>query len=124
LDSWRKFRNSKIPIRGLGTQTAALAFGGDDGSFTGATEEYNGATWASNPTGLNTARYGLVGAGIQTAALGFGGVSSGPTITGATEEYNGTTWASNPTGLNTARTEHSGAGTQTAALGFWWRSTA
>jgi hypothetical protein len=27
----------------------------------------------SNPTGLNTARFGLGGAGIQTAALAFGG---------------------------------------------------
>jgi hypothetical protein len=43
------------------------------GSTTGATEEYNGATWTSNPTGLNTARYVLAGAGTQTAALAFGG---------------------------------------------------
>jgi hypothetical protein len=27
-----------------------------------------------NPTGLNTARYGLAGAGTQTAALAFGGI--------------------------------------------------
>jgi hypothetical protein len=37
------------------------------------TEEYNGATWANNPTGLTTARYNLAGAGVQTAALAFGG---------------------------------------------------
>jgi hypothetical protein len=30
-------------------------------------------SWTNNPTGLNTARYGLAGAGTQTAALGFGG---------------------------------------------------
>jgi hypothetical protein len=40
---------------------------------TGATEEYNGSTWTSNPTGLNTARYLIAGAGTQTAALAFGG---------------------------------------------------
>jgi hypothetical protein len=44
-------------LAGAGTQTAALAFGGYDGTVnTGATEEYNGSTWTSNPTGLNTAR--------------------------------------------------------------------
>jgi hypothetical protein len=26
------------------------------GSNTGSTEEYDGSTWTSNPTGLNTAR--------------------------------------------------------------------
>jgi len=40
-----------------GTQTATLAAGGTTSTpvgpgITGATEEYNGATWASNPTGL------------------------------------------------------------------------
>jgi hypothetical protein len=30
-----------------GTQTATLAFGGDTGSVTGATEEYDGSTWTS-----------------------------------------------------------------------------
>jgi hypothetical protein len=40
---------------------------------TGATEEYDGTSWANNPTGLNTARQQLAGAGLQTAALAFGG---------------------------------------------------
>jgi hypothetical protein len=68
--------------------------------ITGATEEYNGATWTTVPPGLNTARRALAGCGTQTAALAFGGT---PPITGATEEYDGSTWTSNPTGLNTAR---------------------
>jgi hypothetical protein len=41
--------------------------------ITGATEEYDGSTWTTNPTGLNTARMSLAGAGIQTAGLAFGG---------------------------------------------------
>jgi hypothetical protein len=41
--------------------------------YTAATEEYDGSTWTSNPTGLNTARYELGAAGTQTAALAFGG---------------------------------------------------
>jgi hypothetical protein len=55
------------------------------GSPTGATEEYDGATWtSSNP--LNTARYVIAGVGTQTAGLAFGGT---PPVTGATEEYDG-----------------------------------
>jgi hypothetical protein len=44
---------------------------------TGATEEYDGTNWTSNPTGLNTARYALAGAGTQTAGLAFGGIDTG-----------------------------------------------
>jgi hypothetical protein len=42
---------------------------------TGATEEYDGSTWATSPGSMNTARQGLAGSvnGTQTAALGFGG---------------------------------------------------
>jgi hypothetical protein len=53
------FKYSKIFLAGCGTQTAALGFGGEipgSPNITTATEEYNGSTWTSNPTGLNTAR--------------------------------------------------------------------
>jgi hypothetical protein len=57
LDNFsRKFKYSKKIFRGAGTQTAGLAFGGYLPAATGATEEYDGTTWTSNPTGLNTAR--------------------------------------------------------------------
>jgi hypothetical protein len=37
-------------LGGCGTQTAALAFGGDTPpGLTGATEEYDGSTWTSSP---------------------------------------------------------------------------
>jgi hypothetical protein len=63
------FKYSKERLAGVGTQTAALAFGGEDpGGITGATEEYDGSTWTSNPTGLNTARTdGLGGAGTNSS---------------------------------------------------------
>jgi hypothetical protein len=111
------FKYSKRALAGCGTQTAALAFGGRTGVPTnvGATEEYNGSTWTSNPTGLNTARGNLGGAGIQTAALAFGG---SPPNTGATEEYDGSTWTSSPASLATARGYLAGAGTQSSALAF------
>jgi hypothetical protein len=84
--SW-KFKYGKNSISRLWNQTAALAFGGLDPAgpaTTGATEEYDGSTWTSNPTGLNTARRFLGGAGTQPAALAFGG---GPPNTAATEEF-------------------------------------
>jgi hypothetical protein len=75
-------------IAGAGIQTAALGFGGYSTAITGATELYDGTSWTSNPTGLNTARYdGLAGAGTQTAGLAFGG--STPPDTAATEEWTG-----------------------------------
>jgi hypothetical protein len=45
--SW-KFKYSKNILGGTGTQTAALAFGGHPPT-TGATEEYDGSSWTSNP---------------------------------------------------------------------------
>jgi hypothetical protein len=107
-----------------GTQTAALAFGGDTGpgGLTAATEEYDGTNWTTSPPGLNTARYFLAGAGTQTAALAFGGYAT-PGLSGATEEYDGSTWTASPPGLNTARNQLAGCGIQTAALSFWWRFT-
>jgi hypothetical protein len=116
-------------LEGAGTQTAALAFGGatytpaQPGS-TGlqtATEKYNGTSWTSNPTGLNTARCDFIGCGSQTAALGFGGYVSTPPgaggLSAATESWNGSSWTT-VNSLNTARRLFGGAGTQTAALGF------
>jgi hypothetical protein len=83
--SW-KFKHSKTIFSRCGIQTAALAFGGDTGTYTAATEEYDGSTWTS-VTSLNTARGLLAGnAGTQTAALGFGGAPGGLT---ATEEWTG-----------------------------------
>jgi hypothetical protein len=48
-----KFKYSKIfTLAEAGTQTAGLGFGGYSTAATGATEEYDGSTWTSNPTGL------------------------------------------------------------------------
>jgi hypothetical protein len=56
-------------LGGVGTQTAALAFGG---SPTDSTEEYDGTSWTAS-NNLNINRGELAGGGIQTAALAFGG---------------------------------------------------
>jgi hypothetical protein len=47
---------ARYALAGAGTQTAALAFGGLLLPATGATEEYDGTTWTTNPGSLNTAR--------------------------------------------------------------------
>jgi len=116
-------------LEGAGTQTAALAFGGAtytpaQPGTTGlqtATELWNGTSWTSNPTGLNTARCNFIGCGTQTAALGFGGYVTTPPGAGAqsavTESWNGSSWTT-VNSLNTARRLLGGAGVQTAALGF------
>jgi hypothetical protein len=53
------------------TQTAALAFGGAIPAVTGATEEYDGTSWTSNPTSMSTARTDLGGCGTTSSSFRF-----------------------------------------------------
>ena len=104
-------------LGGTGTQTAALAFGGNNGSALGVTETYDGSSW-SEVADLNTVRFGLgsANAAPQTAALGFGGeIVSGPTYQVHTEKWDGSSWTE-VNNLPTAISHMAGAGTQTAAL--------
>ena len=60
-------------LAGAGTQTSALAMGGETPPYSSAAEKYNGTVW-TNTTSLGTARRGLMGSGdLNTAALAFGG---------------------------------------------------
>ena len=75
-------------LGGNGTQTSALAFGGEDpGAGTkNTTESWNGTNW-SNVNNLSTSRQVLAGAGASnTSALAFGGAP----FSTATEEWDGT----------------------------------
>ena len=114
-------RNS---IRGAGTQTSALGFGGtttipNPQTASLSTEEYNGSGWASSGN-LNTTRVFGGGTGTQTAGLAFAGGTSGTPpfapMLNSTEEYDGSTWTNVPGTMATARNLLSGAGIQTAAL--------
>ena len=69
-------------LGGCGTQTAALAFGGQPA--TPATESYDGTSWSSEPN-MISGRYHIAGAGTQTAAVAMGG---SPELTLA-EEFSG-----------------------------------
>ena len=94
-------RNS---LGGTGTQTAALAFGGQPPN-TAVTELYNGSSW-TEVNDLNTARNGPGGFGTSTSSLANGGEGSSPNPKNETELWNGTNWTE-VNDLNTAR--YSGA---------------
>ena len=108
-----------------GTTTAALAFGGNDGSGGNFTEEYNNSTtaytaaaWASGGNyPINSGDFS--GAGTTTASIAFGGrVYPGPNaVTGVSATYDGASWTAGPS-LTTARMLAASAknGTTTAAL--------
>jgi hypothetical protein len=99
-------------LYGVGTQTAALGFGGYTASISTATEEWNGSSWTT-VTAMPSGNYNGAAAGIQTAAIGFGG-SPSPAITFL---YDGTNWTTGGN-LNTGRYSLWGSGTQTAGLAF------
>jgi hypothetical protein len=79
-----------------GTQTAALAFGGATPPATGATEEYDGTSWTTSPTSLNTARR-VVGWKSRNTSCSFSfwwsPIPGGPGA--ATEEWTGAGSANN-----------------------------
>ena len=101
---------------GAGTQTAGLAFTGND--FTNQVanvEEYNGTAW-TNATAYPLAVRQICGAGTQTAAWGAGGNGpSAPTAQAVTTSYDGTSWSTAPS-LGTARYSQASGGPNTAGI--------
>jgi hypothetical protein len=101
-------------------QTAALSFGGNNGSINAQSEEYDGSTWTV-VNSMNTARVVMGGSGVQTDALAYGGTV--PPDSAATESYNGTSWSTSPATLATARRYLAGAGSNgSAAVAFQGKS--
>ena len=81
---------ARTGLGGAGTQTAGLGFGGYVSAPVGnttATELWNGTSWTSNPTGLGSGRYGVVGSGTQASALSTSG-NPAPVST-SSEEWTG-----------------------------------
>ena len=110
---------ARTKIGGCGTQTAAIAFGGQangsDNPCAALTELWNGTNW-TEVNDLNQARYFITGIGnTNTAALAANGEASNDTGTVNTELWNGTNWTE-VNNLNTARNKPSGSGLSTAAL--------
>ena len=113
---------------GCGTQSSAIAFGGN---FTSAAQKFNGLLW-STTTHLNIARYGLAGMGTQSSCLSCGGNTNAAgttsvstvenfisnTITNYNFPIRGSWTTSGSWNLNTARYWVAGCGIQSAALCF------
>jgi uncharacterized delta-60 repeat protein len=107
---------ARSTLAGAGTQNAALAIGGDSGSISLCTEEYDGSAWTAGGN-LTLALSSAAGVGTQNAALVAGGLFPGPTLNNSSQEYNGTSWSAGGV-LATARYRLAGAGTQNEALAF------
>ena len=100
-------RQGRNGLRGAGiSQTATVVFGGNDGSVTGKTENYNGSSWTET-TDLNTGKTNAVGTGTYTAAIAA--------YTSTAETWDGSSW-SEVSEMNTSRQEVGSLGTSTAAL--------
>lgn len=80
---------ARYGLKGNGTLTSALVYGGDVGSgtyVTTSTEEYDGTSWTTT-TALGTAKVDVGSAGADnTSAVAYGGATF--PNTSATEEYN------------------------------------
>ena len=115
--SWTEVNNlnsSRSQLAGVGTQTAALAIGGNAPPPTTVnTESWDGTSW-TEVNNLNTADRRYVGTGLQTAALAFGGKTA---PNAKTEEWNGTSWTVGGS-LNSGRAQGGAAGTQTNTVYF------
>jgi hypothetical protein len=105
---------------GAGSQTSAIATGGNDGSgaVSSSTESYNGTSWSAETT-LPARNYGAGAGTSETAAIVFcgqGGNFGGPPTISETQHYDGSTWTA---GGNYPTTQRNlgGCGTSTAALG-------
>jgi len=116
--AWTVLENALNTARkslgGVGSQAAAICFGGSNGVNLVKTEEYNGTIWEAGGD-LGAAISNNKGAGTQTAALSFAGYDG--SNVNKTEEYNGTTWSAGGD-LISAISSNAGVGEQTAALSF------
>jgi hypothetical protein len=56
-------------LGGAGTQTAALAFGGESPPLRSATELWNGTSWTTSPNSMATARGSLAGAWYSSSSF-------------------------------------------------------
>ena len=122
---------ARISLATSGTQTAGLAFGGNDGSNIENTNlQFDGSSWTAGPT-MGTARDGLGGSpsGTSSAAVASGGRQPGPANSSLTEEFTSSAnvitagaWASGGN-LNTARYSLGGFGTATAGVAMCGRDS-
>ena len=99
--------------QGIGTQTAALAYGGYTSTIVNSVEEYDGSSWTAGGAMPATNRI-QGGFGIQTAGVSVAGQGSPGKWTNV-YHYDGSSWTS-ATAYPTAVEQMAGCGTQTAGL--------
>ena len=98
-----------------GTQTSALAAGGNDPSLVNSTETWNGSSW-TEVNNLNTTSGEMGGAGPSTSdGLAFGGSPYSPTTQTRTEIWDGTNWTE-ANDLSTGKAAAGSAGTPVSAI--------
>ena len=103
-------------LAGFGTQTAAVACGGDEPPQSNKTEEYNGTGWTSATNYPLSIKHN-VGCGTETAGLVCGGNKTpGPAYTDVTNEYDGSSWTSGGSLAQGPLGIHAVFGTQPAAV--------
>jgi len=117
--NWTEVNDLNTARRGLmgnGTQTSALAYGGNAPPDTAVTESWNGSTW-TEVADLNTARQQGGAAGVDnTSALASGGAAfPSPGVMAVVEKWNGSSWTE-VTDINQARYGVQGFGIVTSAL--------
>ena len=121
--TWTSGTSYPSPVSNIGaagTNTAGLAWGGDqDPGYLTTTNEYNGS-WTGGGA-IPTGRSNSACAGTQTAGLSVGGYvgSAAPsaTVVATSLEYNGSAWTAGGTDT-TSRYNAGAAGIQTSALIF------
>lgn len=79
---------ARILFQGAGTPLAGLAWGG--GNAPNGTEAFNGTTWSSRNSLVNSRTFAPSNVGSQTAALA---VNRSAAPTNSVEFYNGSTWS-------------------------------
>ena len=123
--SWTAGNNMTYTCKnlgGLGTQTSALAAGGNPATpgvqYSPFSSEYDGTNWTAGtalPVGMQD-NTGMVGASLTTGLLAGGEGSPGSRRT-ETLEYDGTNWTAGGS-LVTTVMSNGAAGIQTAAISF------
>ena len=110
--------SARYDASGAGTATASVITGGTE-SASGATEEYNGASWTTGGAApFNVSAAGQTGPAPAANWLLFGGSFAGGND--LCIGYDGTAWSTRPS-LATARYGAGGTGTATAGLAFGGR---
>ena len=120
--SWTEvgdLNTARYALMGAGTQTAAIAAGGEvtGNNRSAVTETWNGSAW-TEVADLNSSRKNDSGNGTTTSALVYGGEGPAAARTAKTELWNGSAWTE-VSDLSTGREQLAGAGADnTSGLAF------